>query len=537
MKDIPKLLSIFCALSISSLLGPVAFADDPASMTLDSTGSEVTVATTAHTTYTVHRSTDLATWDPFAEVEGDGHAHAMPLHEDDASEEAVFYRMDKRYHFAKKGVGAQKSPTFGTTDAQPLMDAMAAMNLSWYYNWGLRKRNLYTDMHGIEFVPMFWGYNEAWGEGFLEGAMQDLDAIAADDSITHLLGFNEPDHSEQSNMTVEQALELWPLLEATGKRLGSPAPAGKGAALGNNNWLDRFMKGCAERGYRVDFICLHIYQEPHNINYLLDYVEDAYEKYGLPIWITEWSLVNWTGVSPAEDKQVAYLTEVIERLENIPYVERHAWFNIDDYREPSQTDTWDMGLVEFEEVLDRVDGRRVSRWEIELTAVGEAMRDVLADGLPDPFVEPDPDPDAGINLVLNPGLEEDFTGWTTWVRDEVSTWLVSAEAHLTPKSAYLTAPVAFQGTLSQTFTDLPTGLYNIRIHSKTTGTFEATKIQVYINDEWQGIYSADFPTSADFVETVNSSIFVSEGDRLQFRIMAKGDAGAELYLDDIYFGK
>ena len=30
---------------------------------------------------------------------------------------------------------------------------------------------------------------------------------------------------EQANMTVEQALELWPKLMATGQRLGSPAVA------------------------------------------------------------------------------------------------------------------------------------------------------------------------------------------------------------------------------------------------------------------------------------------------------------------------
>ena len=40
-----------------------------------------------------------------------------------------------------------------------------------------------------------------------------------------LLGFNEPDLAEQANMTVEKALELWPRLEATGMRLGSPAVA------------------------------------------------------------------------------------------------------------------------------------------------------------------------------------------------------------------------------------------------------------------------------------------------------------------------
>ena len=40
-----------------------------------------------------------------------------------------------------------------------------------------------------------------------------------------LLGFNEPDLAVQSNMTVDQALDLWPKLQATGLELGSPAVA------------------------------------------------------------------------------------------------------------------------------------------------------------------------------------------------------------------------------------------------------------------------------------------------------------------------
>ena len=40
-----------------------------------------------------------------------------------------------------------------------------------------------------------------------------------------LLGFNEPDRSDQSNMTVEEAIALWPQLVQKSNRLGSPAVA------------------------------------------------------------------------------------------------------------------------------------------------------------------------------------------------------------------------------------------------------------------------------------------------------------------------
>ena len=72
-----------------------------------------------------------------------------------------------------------------------------------------------------------------------------------------LLGFNEPDMSGQSNMTVAQALSLWPQLMATGMTLGSPAVADDAATPGG--WLDQFMSGAAARGYRVNFITVHWY--------------------------------------------------------------------------------------------------------------------------------------------------------------------------------------------------------------------------------------------------------------------------------------
>jgi hypothetical protein len=82
-------------------------------------------------------------------------------------------------------------------------------------------------------------------------------------------------------MSVTEALDAWPALESTGLTLGSPAP-------GNywSGWLDQFMTGAAERSYRVDFIALHIYP----------------------------------------DKADGFLQKVIPLLENLPYVQRYAWF-------------------------------------------------------------------------------------------------------------------------------------------------------------------------------------------------------------------
>ena len=112
-----------------------------------------------------------------------------------------------------------------------------------------------------------------------------------------LLGFNEPDLSSQSAMTVQQALSLWPQLMATGMTLGSPAVAAGAATPGG--WLDQFMSGAAARGYRVNFITVHWYGTDYAagpaVSQLESYLQAIYARYHLPIWLTEFALANFSG--------------------------------------------------------------------------------------------------------------------------------------------------------------------------------------------------------------------------------------------------
>jgi hypothetical protein len=384
---------------------------------------------------------------------------------------------------------------------------------------------------GLEFVPMFWGYRPEWGEATLDGYKAELARIAEDDSITHLLGFNEPDIGTQAGMGVQGALDLWPLLEATGKRLGSPAVARESAARDDGGWLDRFMTGAAERGYRVDFICLHIYQKRPNIDHVIEYCEFIYAKYGLPIWVTEWSLVDFFGVSPPEEEQIPYMVEVIQALEALPFVERHAWFAIADYQEPTQPEPWDMGLLEYDEVYagrDPETGRRLFNLEVEMTAVGEAMRDALTTELP-----PQPDPEEG-NLFLNPGFTDGLENWTFWSKDAVATGTISSEANDTPNSILMTADAPFLSTVTQAVPIVGRSTYTLQGFVKTTGTFERVMVQLYVNGKWTDAY--DLPRGETFQEFRFDGIFAASGDVFEWRFLAEGEAGAEYFLDDVYFG-
>jgi hypothetical protein len=165
-----------------------------------------------------------------------------------------------------------------------------------------------------------------WGPGSVTASTLDT-ARAAGRTI---LGFNEPDFASQSNMTVAQALTLWPQLQATGRRLGSPAVATGAATPGG--WLDQFMSGARQRGLRVDFITLHWYGSdfsPAAVGQLESYVKAVHDRYQMPIWVTEFALIKFTSsgsVYPTAAQQVAFVQGATAMLNGLSYVERYAWF-------------------------------------------------------------------------------------------------------------------------------------------------------------------------------------------------------------------
>jgi hypothetical protein len=211
---------------------------------------------------------------------------------------------------AKKGVSSWYFDGF--------TEALDDVNASWYYNWA-SGRGRQTAPKGVEFVPMMWGADSVKKAALDEAKRQGK----------VLLGFNEPDRDDQADMTVEEALDLWPQLLGTGMRLGSPAPATGAPKKGS--WLDRFMDGAARRGYRVDFVAVHWYGSDFGkdaTGHLRSYLQDTYARYHKPIWLTEFALINFTGEPkfPTQAQQAAFVRSSTAMLEELPFVERYAWF-------------------------------------------------------------------------------------------------------------------------------------------------------------------------------------------------------------------
>ena len=88
-------------------------------------------------------------------------------------------------------------------------------------------------------------------------------------------------------MSVDRALQLWPILEKATMKLGSPATISP-----NVPWMIDFMAKAKKQGRRVDFVAAHIYQYPDARTFLRK-VDEMYERWGKPVWITETAVADW----------------------------------------------------------------------------------------------------------------------------------------------------------------------------------------------------------------------------------------------------
>lgn len=224
---------------------------------------------------------------------------------------SVVSRMPKS---AKRGV----SFSFAQVTDLPLLSPY----ISWDYNWGNTPTDhaaMWFDANEMDYCPMCWNGNYS--------ADRIREFVQAHPKTKYLLGFNEPNLTDQANMTPKQAAELWPPVVALAKELNlklvSPA-MNYGTLAGYSNpvkWLDEFF---AQPGVSIDdiyAIAVHCYMASSSS--VQGYIE-MFEKYNKPIWLTEFCA--WDPVPGSVKTQMDYLCAVFNYLEQKPQVERYAWF-------------------------------------------------------------------------------------------------------------------------------------------------------------------------------------------------------------------
>ncbi|KAH8116245.1 hypothetical protein DFH11DRAFT_1474712, partial [Phellopilus nigrolimitatus] len=188
--------------------------------------------------------------------------------------------------------------------------------VSWYYTWSPNPINA-----NLEFVPQLWGTAQ------VDAFSSIINNTISKNDITAVLGFNEPEQSGQSNLSVEEGAELWKTyiepLKGQGIRLGTPATS---SAPSGKAWIQDWLSACGG-GCNPDFVALHWYDV--NATQFQLYLEDFHNTFQLPIWVTEWACQNFNGGAQcSEGGVIAFLNQTQAFMDATDWVERYAWYGV-----------------------------------------------------------------------------------------------------------------------------------------------------------------------------------------------------------------
>jgi hypothetical protein len=224
---------------------------------------------------------------------------------------------------------ADASVVAGDAGAQPYKGVansacndLITLGATWYYNWETS-----PPCPTPAFVPMVWGHTGA--EQSPSGITGEV-TTAVSKGYSFVLGFNEPDNTGQSNISVTSALALWPSFNNPAVLLGSPATQ---ANTTGQAWFTTFMDAVntdTTGTLRVDFIAAHWYgwnagSCDANANNLQSYIQWLEKIPGnRPIWLTEWGCLNMS--NPDEATVQAFYSGAIKMFAKHPRLVRYAWY-------------------------------------------------------------------------------------------------------------------------------------------------------------------------------------------------------------------
>lgn len=198
-----------------------------------------------------------------------------------------------------------------------------ASNANWYYNWWHTKP-AGADAANADWIPLV---------KYTNNLANKLNTITGYNDVDTVLVLNEPERDTQSDVTVAEAVSIWPQFEATGLNLITPGisddPDGRA-------WLADFMTQANNLNYRMDGLAFHWYgaSTPNNpagaANNFLSRVDYYWNTYGLPVWITEFAIHDWGGNYTDQeilDANEQFLDIVVPALEGRSYVEAYSFYN------------------------------------------------------------------------------------------------------------------------------------------------------------------------------------------------------------------
>ncbi|KAI9448274.1 glycosyl hydrolase catalytic core-domain-containing protein [Lactarius indigo] len=154
------------------------------------------------------------------------------------------------------------------------------------YNWKLTK---YVDVDvakcGFEFIPHVWGANDAY----------KAPGILVAGYAKRVFLFNEPELASQSNLGVDQAVQLFMEYVAPLTHLGyeiiSPACTNSPTGFA---WIQSFVKKARQQGGKLDGIATHFYGV--TVASFINFMENFMKAFpGDEIWLTEYAAQDYSG--------------------------------------------------------------------------------------------------------------------------------------------------------------------------------------------------------------------------------------------------
>lgn len=206
----------------------------------------------------------------------------------------------------KRGLAWATDDRFaGTISAMP--------RIEWMHHWADGHVNQMNSK--VEQVPMFWGPSN-WGKWNTRVSEMKKKKPG------HLMAFNEPDISSQSNMNPYYAAQLF--MEQIypwsyqGVKVGTPAIAF------NLDWMQTFLSEVRNKGGHVDFMCIHWYGSWNDLNGFKKFVNTAHSRFNIGIWVTEIGIT--TGSNPSQAQVKNFMMNAFSWMDTQSFVQRAAWF-------------------------------------------------------------------------------------------------------------------------------------------------------------------------------------------------------------------
>jgi Glycosyl hydrolase catalytic core/Secretion system C-terminal sorting domain len=274
--------------------------------------------------------------------------------------------------------------------------ATIELNNTWNYQWN---NTAASEIHR-EYAPMAWGAGGANDDA-------DIELYKSKYKVTHVMAFNESDNcNDQSGQynnlcQTDVAVGLYKNLMKTGLRLVSPN-CRENAPFG---WLKEFHDKANAQDVRIDVIGVHWYDwgsNPANspnadptavFNRFKKYLQDVYNLYKLPIWISEFN----ANPNRSAATNYGFMKLALPYLESLDYVERYCWFQpssgVANYYNTAGTELTNVGIF----YKDQISNPSIS----EFTSSADSNLDIyynLSSSIADEYDHPD------VSVFPNPSV-------------------------------------------------------------------------------------------------------------------------------------